>query len=58
MLPVTVTKQSPIGAAAAIGMTRKPSMTASIARTGLTSVTMTCAPMPAARIAMPRPQMP
>ena len=44
MSPVTVTKMSPIVAASAIGMTRKPSMAASRARSGSTSVTMTWRP--------------
>ena len=43
--PVTVTKMSPIFAASAMGITRKPSITASIARVGFTSVTITSAPM-------------
>ena len=58
MSPVTVMKMSPSGAASAMGMTRKPSITASRARTGFTSVTMTCAPMPRARMATPRPHQP
>ena len=53
MSPVTVMKRSPILAASAIGITWKPSMTASRARSGSTSVTMTLAPMPLARIATP-----
>ena len=56
--PVTVMKTSPMGAASAIGMTRKPSMTASSARSGSISVTMTWAPMPRARIATPLPHHP
>ena len=58
MFPVTVTKMSPIFAASDIGMTRKPSMAASIARTGLISVTTTFAPRPLARIATPFPHQP
>ena len=53
MSPVAVTKMSPIGAASAMVITRKPFMTASRARVGCTSVTMTFAPKPCARIAMP-----
>ena len=45
-------------AASIIGMTRKPSITASSARSGSTSVTMTLAPKPRARMAMPRPHQP
>jgi hypothetical protein len=56
--PVTVTKQSPSGAASSIGITQKPSMCASIARTGSTSVTMTFAPRPLARMATPLPHQP
>ncbi len=58
MSPVTVTKMSPSGAASSIGMTRKPSITASMALSGSTSVTMTCAPIPRARCASPRPHQP
>ena len=58
MSPVTVTKRSPILAASAMGMTRKPSMTASSARSGSTSITMTSAPRPFARMARPRPHQP
>ena len=58
MSPVAVMKMSPIAAASAIGMTRKPSMTASSAFSGSTSVTMTLAPRPLARMAMPRPHQP
>ncbi len=58
LLPVTVTKMSPIFAASAIGITRKPSIAASIPRTGLISVTMTFAPSPLARIATPLPHQP
>ena len=52
-LPVKVTKQSPSGAASAIGMTSKPSIRASSAGSGSTSVTITWAPAPRARIAKP-----
>ena len=58
MSPVSVQKRSPIGAASFMLITRKPSMTASSARSGLTSVTMTFAPMPRARAAKPRPHIP
>ena len=56
--PVTVTKMSPSRAASSMGTTRKPSMTASSARNGSTSVTYTWAPMPRARIDTPLPQYP
>ena len=56
--PVAVTKMSPILAASAMGMTLKPSITASRARNGSTSVTITFAPMPRAREAMPREHQP
>ena len=56
--PVTVMNTSPSGAACSIVITRWPSITASSARTGLTSVTMTCDPIPRARMAMPRPHQP
>ena len=39
-------------------MTRYPSITASRAAVGSTSTTMTCAPMPRARDATPRPHIP
>ena len=45
--PVAVQKMSPISAACSIGSTSKPSIAASSARIGSTSVTITCAPMPA-----------
>ena len=51
--PVAVTKMSPSGAAFMRGITLKPSITASRALRGLTSVTMTFAPIPLALIAMP-----
>ena len=58
VLPVTVTNTSPTGAASGIFITEKPSITASSARIGSTSVTTTWAPMPLARVATPRPHMP
>ena len=56
--PVAVQKMSPISAARSIGSTSKPSMSASSARIGSTSVMITCAPIPRARIATPRPTQP
>ena len=56
--PVTVTKMSPRLAASSMERTVKPSMCASMARTGSTSVTMTRAPRPCARIATPLPHQP
>ena len=56
--PVAVQKMSPTSAASAIGITSKPSISASSARIGSTSVTITCAPMPRARMATPRPTQP
>ena len=56
--PVAVMNRSPCGAASSIVITRKPSITASIAFTGSTSVTMTRAPSPLARMAMPLPHQP
>ena len=56
--PVTVTNTSPRGAASFMGITEKPSITASIALIGSTSVTMTLAPRPFARIATPLPHQP
>ena len=56
--PVAVQKMSPILAASSIGITSKPSISASSARIGSTSVTITCAPRPLARIATPRPTQP
>src|SRR5579875_1466539 len=47
--PVALIKISPILAASTIGITRKPSIAASSARTGSTSVTITSAPSPRAR---------
>ena len=55
---MTVQKKSPSRAASSIGMTAKPSITASMARIGSTSVTMTEAPSPFARIATPFPHQP
>src|SRR5881628_2526532 len=49
VLPVTVTNTSPCEAALVIGITWKPYITASRARIGSTSVTMTWAPSPLAR---------
>ena len=57
-MPVAVMKMSPSLAASSIVMTRKPSSVALSAAVGLISVTMTLAPMPAARVATPRPQWP
>ena len=45
-------------AACAMGMTRKPFMVASSALKGSTSVTITSAPMPLARSAIPLPHQP
>ena len=56
--PVAVTKMSPTSAACDIGITWKPSITASSAFIASTSVTITCAPSPFARIATPRPHQP
>ena len=58
MSPVAVMKMSPSGAACAIVITRKPSIAASRAGTGAISVTITCAPIPRARWARPRPHQP
>src|SRR3954447_7147940 len=51
-------KTSPKGAACSAGMTAKPSIRASSARSGSTSQTITDAPNPAARSATPRPVQP
>src|SRR5207247_463838 len=48
-LPVTVMKMSPTAAASPIGITMKPSIAASRARIGSTSVTTTLLPRPRAR---------
>jgi hypothetical protein len=56
--PVTVQKKSPTFAASIIGVTSKPSIIASSAGRGSTSVTTTRAPIPQARIARPRPHHP
>ena len=56
--PVTVTKMSPSAAATDIDITLNPSITASIARIGSISVTMTSAPRPFALIATPLPHHP
>ncbi len=45
-------------AALSIGMTSRPSIAASRARIGSTSVTITCEPIPLARIATPLPHQP
>ena len=58
MLPVSVMKRSPTGAASAIGRTSNPSIRASSAATGFTSVTITWDPAPRARMATPRPHQP
>ena len=55
-MPVAVTKMCPISAASSIVITLWPSSVALSAAVGLTSVTMTLAPRPLARIATPRPQ--
>src|SRR5436190_1927675 len=57
-LPVTVTKTSPRTAASTAGRTSKPSIRASSARIGSTSHTITVAPAPRARSAIPRPVAP
>ena len=56
--PVTVTKMSPTFAASSICMMRNPSMVASSALKGSTSVTITFAPIPFARMAVPFPHHP
>ena len=58
MLPVTVMKMSPRSAARSAVMTWKPSIRASSARIGSTSQTITLAPRPWARSAMPLPVQP
>src|SRR5215211_5969876 len=55
---VTVTKRAPRSAAARAGITAQPSMRASSARSGSTSHTITAAPAPRARWAMPLPAAP
>ena len=57
-LPVTEMNTSPTFAASTPGITSKPSISASSARSGSTSQTITCAPWPLARIATPRPHQP
>ena len=57
-LPVAVTNRSPHAAASPTVITWNPSISASIARTGLTSITATCAPWPAIRLEMPLPTQP
>ena len=56
--PVALTKISPKGAALSIVIMSKPSILASIALTGLISVTITLAPRDAALIAIPREHQP
>jgi len=56
--PVTEMNTSPTFAASTAGMTSKPSINASKARSGSTSQTITWAPWPLARIATPRPHQP
>ena len=56
--PVAVQKMSPISAARSSGSTSKPSIDASSAFSGSTSVMITCAPIPRAREATPRPTQP
>ena len=56
--PVRVMNMSPTEAASSIVITLCPSIAASSARTGLTSVTMVLAPMPLARMATPLPHQP
>ena len=56
--PVTVMNTSPLRAASNAGITAKPSIRASRARSGSTSQTITEAPKPAARNATPRPVQP
>src|SRR6202790_5507480 len=58
LLPVTVQNTTPSLAASAIDITRKPSITASSAFVGSTSVMITSAPLPRARLASPRPHQP
>ena len=58
IFPVSVQKKSPRGAALAIGITWRPSMTASSDLKGSTSQTITCAPCPFARFATPLPHQP
>ena len=56
--PVAVMNKSPFSAASAIGMTSNPSINASSALTGFTSVTVTLDPIPRARSATPLPTQP
>nr|CAB57548.1 hypothetical protein [Saccharolobus solfataricus P2] len=58
VFPVAVTNMSPTFEASAIGITSKPSITASRALIGSTSVTMTLAPIPLNLLAMPLPTHP
>jgi len=55
---VTEMNTSPTFAASTPGMTSKPSISASSARSGSTSQTITWAPWPLARMATPRPHQP
>jgi hypothetical protein len=56
--PVAVMKISPTVAASSMGRTGNPCSTASSARTGSISVTITWPPRPRIRLAMPCPQEP
>ncbi len=56
--PVTVMTMSATFAASTMGMTSNPSILASMALMGSTSVTMTDAPRPLARMATPFPHHP
>jgi trk system potassium uptake protein TrkA len=56
--PVTVIKKSPKGAASSMVITENPSIIASMALMGSTSVTITRAPKPFARMATPLPHQP
>ena len=57
-LPVAVTNSSPQAAASPAVMTWKPSISASSARTGSTSMIVTWAPIPDIRDAIPFPTQP
>ena len=57
-MPVALMNTSPTAAASSIFITRWPLSTAFRAAVGLTSVAMTLAPMPSARMAQPAPQWP
>ena len=58
MLPVAVMNSSPQPAGSPAVITWKPSISASRARTGSTSMIATCAPIPDIRDAIPRPTQP